>query len=138
MNDAIKVRDCMIKPTIKLSPNMLVIEAATKLIENKSIGAPVLDEKNKLVGWVSEYDCLHVVMQVAYYGQRIALVSDVMQSPVKTVSPDDSALDLAPTMKGVNPKLYPVVNSDSELVGVISRRLILHRLCEIASQTQIN
>ena len=133
MNEPLKVKDCMISPTIKLSPNMMVIEAATKLIDNKSAGAPVVDSKNNLIGWLSEYDCLNTVMQVAYYDQRVAVVEDVMQSPAKTVNANASALDLAPTMKGTNPKLYPVVNSDNTLIGVISRRLILHKLCEIAS-----
>lgn len=132
MIDPIQVRDCMIRPSITLKGDMMVAEAATKLIENKSIGAPVVDDNGDLIGWLSEYDCLKVLLQVAYYDQRIAIVSDVMQSPVKTVTEDQSALDLAPTMHGNSPKLYPVVNTKGKLIGIVSRRLILHRLCEIA------
>jgi len=132
MIDPIKVRDCMVRPSIKLKEHMLVVEAATRLIENKSIGAPVVDEHDQLVGWVSEYDCLKVLLQVAYYDQRVAVVGDIMQTPVKTVTEDQSALDLAPKMHATEPKLYPVVNSKNKLIGVISRRLILHRLCEVA------
>lgn len=132
MIDPIQVRDCMTRPTIKLTPTMMVAEAATSLIENKSIGAPVIDEKGQLIGWVSEYDCLKVMLQVAYYDQRVAIVSDIMTSPVKTVKTTDSALDLAPKMHGEAPKLFPVTDDQNKLVGIISRRLILHRLCEVA------
>ncbi len=131
------VADCMIKPVVKLDPNLLVIEAATKLIKNKSTGAPVVNENEAVIGWLSEYDCLNVVVQVAYYNQRIAIVNDVMQTDVKSVSPNDSAIDLAPKMKGDQPKVYPVVDDHNRLVGVISRRLILQKLCEIVNNNGI-
>ena len=124
------VSACMIKPTVKLSPSLLVVEAARKLIENKSLGAPVIDENQKLVGWISEVDCLEAVMQVAYYDQRVAVISDVMRTEVLSVEPSDSALDLVAQMKGAKPKLYPVVE-DGRLVGIISRRLILSALCDL-------
>lgn len=132
MINPIQVRDCMTRPTIRLKPTMMVAEAATLLIESKSMGAPVVDEQDHVLGWVSEYDCLKVMLQVAYYDQRVAIVSDIMTSPVKSVKQSDSALDLAPKMHGENPKLFPVVNDQDKLIGIVSRRLILHRLCEVA------
>lgn len=124
------VADCMIKPTVKLSGSMLVVEAARQLIENKSLGAPVIGDDHKLIGWISEVDCLDAVMQVAYYEQRVAMVSDVMRTEVLSVEPGDSALDLVAQMKGAKPKLYPVVE-DGKLIGIISRRLILSALCDL-------
>ena len=126
---SLSVADCMVPPTVKLTPEMLVVEAARKLIANKSLGGPVIDKDNHVVGWVSEVDCLDSVIQVAYYGQRVAVVSDVMRSEVLSVTTEDSALDLVGKMRGAKPKVYPVVE-DGKLLGMVSRRTILEALCD--------
>lgn len=122
------VRDCMLPATLKLSPDMPVVAAARLLVTHKVAGAPVVAD-GKLVGWVSEIDCMDIVIQVAYYGQRLANVADIMKTEVASVKPDASAINIASTMKGAKPKLYPVVDDDGELIGVLSRTYILAALC---------
>lgn len=128
--DALRVKDCMSHTFISFSPNMEVIKAASKLCENELLGGPVIDSSGRLAGWISEQDCLNAVNQFFYYSEQDATVNDVMRTDVLTVHEDLSLSDLATQMCGQKPKIYPVVNAEQKVIGVISRRLILRRMCE--------
>ncbi|NVK39773.1 MAG: CBS domain-containing protein [Oceanospirillaceae bacterium] len=128
--EADAIEDYMTTEFAAITPDMAVDAAAAKLIQKEMLGGPVVDEAGKLVGWVSEQECLHITIQVVYYNQRVATVRDIMRTDVLTVSPHDHPLDLAQQMlsKTPKPKNYPVVDSHGKVIGVISRRHILKML----------
>lgn len=128
--DSIKVSDCMTHQFVSFSPTMTVVEAAMALVKNELLGGPVVDEQGYLKGWVSEQDCISVVSQVMYYEDRVAMVEDVMTQDVTTVGPALNAMDIAENMKSHKRKVYPVVDQESKVIGVISRRHILKEMCE--------
>ncbi|MFC6672250.1 CBS domain-containing protein [Marinobacterium aestuariivivens] len=113
-----------------ITPEMPVDVASAKLIQKEMLGGPVVDEVGRLVGWISEQECLQVTVQVVYYNQRVATVRDIMRTDVLTVSPNDHPLDLAQQMlsKPPKPKNYPVVDRHGKVIGVISRRHVLKML----------
>lgn len=120
-----KVADYMSTDFVNFHPDELVVEAVRELIKHEAIGGPVVAGDKQLVGWISEQDCLSSALQVVYYNQRIAQVADVMKTDVLTVREDDDLLSLAQQMLQQKPKVYPVLNEDNQVIGVISRRLIL-------------
>ena len=91
-------------------------------------GELIGDEAGMLVGWISERECLQAALQVVYHNQRVATVKDLMQSEVLTVSLESDVLSLAQQMLNAKPKIYPVVDTDNKVLGVISRRHILNML----------
>lgn len=105
-----------------------MVEASSNLIKLDMLGSPVTDAAGTLVGWISERECLQAALQVVYHNQRVATVKDLMQCEVLTVSLEDDVLNLAQQMLNAKPKIYPVVDSASKVVGVISRRHILNML----------
>lgn len=113
-----------------ITPEMSVIEASRKLIQKEMLGGPVVDDARKLVGWISEQECLQVMIQVVYYDQSIANVSDIMRTDVLSVKPNEHPLELAQQMlsKVPKPKSYPVIDGHGKVVGVITRRHILKML----------
>ena len=123
--DSMKVADYMTNDFVRFNPEEMVVEAVRELVKHEVIGGPVISKTGALVGWISEQDCLSSAMQVLYYNQRIAQVADVMKTNVLTVKEDDDLLSLAQQMLQQKPKVYPVVNEDQKVVGIISRRLIL-------------
>lgn len=129
--ESIKVSDCMSRQFVSFAPDMPVLETATELLKNELLGGPVVDEKGALIGWISEQDCIGAVSQVLYYSERVAMARDVMSTNLSTVLPGDSALNLANDMKKNNRKIYPVVDDRNHVVGVITRRHILKRMCEL-------
>jgi len=125
------VGDWMSPQFVSVPATIPVVEAASLLVSNELLGGPVVDDKGRLVGWISEQDCLGAVVQVYYHGQRVATVADVMRTEVLSVRPDDSVVDLADRMRGNKPKIYPVLDAEGKVIGVISRRRILRRMCAL-------
>ena len=126
--DSASIKDLMSTRFAKITPDMPVVEASSNLIKLDMIGSPVTDEAGMLVGWISERECLQAALQVVYHNQRVATVKDLMQSEVLTVSLDSDVLSLAQQMLNAKPKIYPVVDADNKVLGVISRRHILNML----------
>ncbi|WP_033136426.1 CBS domain-containing protein, partial [Aeromonas finlandensis] len=88
---------------------------------------PVVDEKGHLIGWISEQDCIAVLLKEAYHCEQVAQVKDVMRKEVLTVGPDTSILTLAEMMMGQKPKIYPVVE-EGRLIGVINRHNVMQAI----------
>lgn len=129
MKDALTIEECMSTQFVSFKASTPVVEAATELVKNELLGGPVIDDSGYLMGWISEQDCLKTVIQVLYFSERVANVSDIMRTPVLTVSLKDNVIDLATQMLELKPKIYPVINEDRKVIGVISRRRILREMC---------
>ncbi|WP_439133941.1 CBS domain-containing protein [Pseudomaricurvus sp.] len=134
--DSIKVSDCMSRQFVSFSPLTPVVEAAIALVKNELLGGPVVDEDGRLIGWISEQDCIGAVSQVAYYSQRVSVVEDVMSRVVTSVDGERNAMDLADDMKKQRRKVYPVVDASNRVLGVISRRHILKAMCALITKVE--
>ena len=122
--DSIKIKDHMDRRPILLTADMSLAIAVEKLLESNKSGAPVVDSVGKLVGFLSQQDCLSVMLKSSYHCDMTSTVADCMKSPVLTVAPDDSILELAEQMLGAKPKIYPVLN-DGKVIGTINRTNVL-------------
>ncbi|WP_426416921.1 CBS domain-containing protein [Aestuariirhabdus sp. LZHN29] len=126
---SIRVSDYMTRnhPPIACGTDLgVVVERLTK---EHVPGLPVVDDQHKVVGWVSEQDCIRAVVNESYYCDQKARVNEVMRSDVLTVSPDDDIIDVASRMLEDKPKVYPVVHN-GQLQGLITRSDILRALNE--------
>lgn len=134
---SVTLQELMTRDFAIIHPDMPVVEATAKLIKKEMLGGPVVDSEGKLVGWISEQECLHVTIQVLYYNQRVATVGDIMQKNVVTVAPSDDPLNLAQRMLQAKPKNYPVVDANGLVLGVVSRRHLLKLLdAQLAKQAR--
>lgn len=104
-------------------------EAVESLIKANVLGAPVVDANNKVMGFISEHDCMSDMLNGSFYHQAPKLVADVMFQNPMVVSPDTSILELAERMMNAKPKNYPVID-DGRLVGLISRSNVLKALLD--------
>jgi CBS domain-containing protein len=128
-----KVRDYMTRKLIVLSPDMEVLHAIGVLVENKISGAPVLDRFGKLVGMLSEKDCMRIALSAGYYGEWGGHVAEYMHSPVVTIDADTPIVEVAQRFAEREYRRYPVTE-DARLVGQISRSDVLRALQEIAGK----
>ncbi|MGB0664608.1 MAG: CBS domain-containing protein [Pontibacterium sp.] len=122
------ISECMTSDFAHISPSMPVAEASAKLIKKEIAGAPVIDEKGKLLGWISEQECLKVTLQVVYHNMRVATVEEVMRTDVVSIHLNEDPINVAQQMLGAKPKNYPVVDENDKVIGVITRRRILEML----------
>jgi CBS domain-containing protein len=114
----------MSKNVVTLAPEAEILQAVHKLIEKDISGAPVLDRHGRLVGVLSERDCMQVAMQGDYHGMPAGLVKDFMSGNPQWVSPEQSILTLADLFINGRFHRYPVLDN-GRLVGVISRRDVM-------------
>ena len=125
------VKDFMSGKLVTFSPDTDVLDAIYELVQNGISGAPVVDDTGNLVGMLSEFDCMKVVLTAGYHGEPGGPVSDLMATDVKTVGADISIVDMADIFMTSGLRRYPVI-SDNRLVGQISRRDVLRALTELS------
>jgi CBS domain-containing protein len=121
---SLKIKDYMNKRPITFKPDMPVSEAVDLMLKHRQTGGPVVGPDKKLVGFISEQDCLSKAIEASYHFENVALVEECMRTDVLTVNPETSVLELAQQMLEQKPKIYPVMDRD-KLVGVITRRDVL-------------
>ncbi len=129
---SILVKDYMDHNPHTLSDRCTVHDAVESLLKQGFIGCPVIDDNKKLVGFISEQDCLKEVLNEVFFCENSPPVTSLMSREVLTLSVDDSIVEVAQTMAAGKPKNYPVV-TDGELVGLINRSHILKALVESRS-----
>ncbi|WP_028024159.1 CBS domain-containing protein [Enterovibrio calviensis] len=123
--ESIKVKDYMNKRPVTFKASMSLSVALEKMLNAHQTGGPVLDEHNHVVGFLSEQDMIHKLLKAGYYCQDSNTVEDCMHKEVSSVSPEESIIKLAEEMLPAKPKVYPVVDENERLIGIISRRDIL-------------
>ncbi len=126
--ESILVKDYMNRRPVIFSPEESIFEAIQHLLNSGLTGGPVVDSEQKLLGFLSEQDCLAKGLEASYYCERIAQVAELMRRDVLTVSPELSIIELAQQMQQNKPKVYPVVDEDDVLLGVITRRDVLRAI----------
>ena len=127
--DSLLVQDYMDRQAVLLTVDLSIDSAVAKLVKHRKTGAPVVDSKGKLVGFLSEQDCLSVMLKSTYHCDLVAKVSDCMRTDVLAVSPNDRLVQLAEQMLGPKPKVYPVV-ADNKVIATIDRTNILKAIGE--------
>ena len=126
----ILVRDIMLKSFISFTADMDIEEASVNLVKNKISGAPVINEKNEAVGFLSEKDCLKSEIDMKYYNAESRKVRDYMSINIILVHPDSDIYKVIDLFTK-HQYCYPVVEND-KVVGVIYRRSVLQALCKMA------
>lgn len=125
------VSDYMDKSFITLRPDMDVYDAIAILLDQKITGAPVVDNKENLVGILSEKDCLRTLAHGAYSSvPGGGKVEDYMTREVDTIHPDLDIFTVADRFLNCSYRRLLVVK-DKKLVGQITRRDLLRAIRKV-------
>jgi CBS domain-containing protein len=117
----------MTRRLVTLTPQTEILRALHTLIAKNIAGAPVVDESGAVVGMLTEKDCMRVALNATYHSEYGGVVADFMASPAVSISPDEGLVDVVQRFLDTSFHRYPVVE-DGRLVGVISRRDVMHAL----------
>ncbi len=126
--ESIQIKDFMNHYPVTFTPEMVVEEASLRFLKTKQIGGPVIDDNNRLIGFLSESDVMATMLKSIYFNEHTSDVADLMRKDVLSVKPYDSVLELGQNMLKNKPKVYPVVDDDGNLLGTICRNDVLHAL----------
>ena len=132
---SLRVRDYMTRKLITFSPDQSVEEVIEKLIRYKISGGPVVNEKNELVGIISEGDCIRHISESRYHNlpSENRLVEQHMAKQVETIDGDMNIFDAANKFLNDRRRRFPIVE-DGVLVGQISQKDILKATMRLKSQ----
>lgn len=125
--DTLRVREYMSTQLVTFTPDMDVMAAINQLVKHRIAGAPVVDAQGKLVGMLSERDCLNIGLTASQDTCIAGPVSQFMATKVVTVDPDTNLTQLASMFVSASYRRYPVMEG-GKLVGLISRSDVLRAI----------
>ncbi|HLC68585.1 MAG TPA: CBS domain-containing protein [Candidatus Bilamarchaeaceae archaeon] len=109
----------MTRNVITISTDETIVEVA-KLMKKHDIGSVIIvDGQKRAKGIVTERDVIHKLIAA---GKDVAStkVEAVMSKPLRVITPDTPLEVAAQAMRKNNIKRLPVVNAQTQLVGIIS------------------
>ena len=121
------IESYMATELVSFAPGDDIIKAMRTLLERHLSGAPVLDGAGKLVGVLSQRDCLEIVYHTAYHRDWGGQVEQYMSRKVEHIDADCSILEAAEKFLHSSFRRFPVLR-DGRLVGQISRHDIMRAL----------
>ena len=124
--DNIRVKDYMTRKLITFHPDQQVLEVMNSLIKHNISGGPVVNDKNELLGIISEGDCMKQISDSRYYNMPMeeATVSKHMVHEVETIDGEMNIFDAAKLFIERKHRRFPIVEN-GKLVGQISQKDVL-------------
>lgn len=110
-----------------LEPSAPITAAIHTLMRRGYAGAPVVDPQQRMLGVLSEQDCIRALADSVFEGWPAGTVADHMSSEVESVGPDEDVFTVASRFSSGGHRRVFVVDGE-RLVGIISRRDLLRAL----------
>ena len=125
--EQILVSDYMTKKLITFKPSDSLGHVINLLIKNKISGGPVVNDKNELIGIISEGDCMKHISDSKYYNMPMDSDNTVeknMASEVETIDKNMNIFDAATKFISSKRRRFPIVEN-GKLIGQISQKDVL-------------
>ena len=124
--DTVTVKDYMSTELVSFTPDM-EMDAAIHLFITHGVSGGAVVEGGKVVGVLSEKDCLKVALVAGYEGATSGTVREYMTAKVVGLDPDSSILEAAGKFLDTPFKRFPVIKA-AKLVGMLSRSDVLRAI----------
>jgi len=119
---SLTAKDIMARSEATLAPDTDIYDAMQGLLRSKLTGAPVVDERGRLIGMLTERDCLKVLVGGALDGLPGGVVRDFMTSPAHSIAPTATIFDIVHIFLTKSYRKLPVVDDAGVVLGQVSRR----------------
>ncbi len=128
------VRDYMSTSLITFREHENILDVAEKLTKHKISGGCVVDENNKLLGLISEGDCMKQISDSRYYNMPLedSTVGKRMTCNVDTIDGNMNVMDAAKLFIEKRFRRFPIVE-DGKLIGQISQSDVLRAAVRLKS-----
>ena len=130
------VKDIMTTNLVLFTVEQSIHEVMNSFIKNKISGGPVVDDRGKLIGVISEADCMKEVSDSRYFNMPILdkSVGHFMTKEVEALPASMTLFDAASRFHETSRRRFPVVDN-TKLVGQISRKDIVIAAINLKSQS---
>lgn len=121
------VSDLMARNLITFSPEQTLRDLMRAFIKYKISGGPVVDRSGKIIGIISEADCMKQISDSRYFNMPFInrKVERLMSKTVITIQDDQTIFDAASLFYNTKLHRFPVIDKRGRLVGQISLRDVL-------------
>jgi len=147
LKKSVKASQIMTSSVVFVQEETSLLETAELLADKNISGLPVVNSSMNVTGVISEKDFLYAMgggeiqsfmgviiqcmknkgcMAISFTGKTAA---DIMTAPPITVQPETSVYELAEIFEKRKINRVPVVDSDSKLVGIVTRSDIVQSCC---------
>lgn len=127
----------MVQHPVRIRADANLLEAIDLILTHRISGLCVVDDDNRLLGVLSELDCLRGVLSATYNDTGVGTVADFMVAEnLRTAKVTDNIVDLASDMLAQKIRRRPVIDADGMLVGQITIRQILRAVKEFARSSE--
>ena len=131
----IKVKDYMTRSLITFKINQPVIEVIESLIKNRISGGPVVNDKNELIGIISEGDCIKQISESRYYNMPMekTTIEKYMATEIDTIDGNMDVFDAAVKFLQSKHRRFPIIEN-GKLFGQISQKDVLKAAMDLKGQ----
>ncbi len=129
-------QEIMVTSVVTFRPSTPIAEAIRILLTKKISGAPVTDADGRLLGVLSELDCLRVLSSDEFYAgeqEGQGRVENFMTVDCTTITPDTDLYGIAHYFLTKGLRRLPVVD-EGRLVGQVSRRDVLALIDQMSAR----
>lgn len=126
------VSDYMTTKLITFTANQTIESVMQSLIKNRISGGPVVNDKNELIGIISEGDCIKQISESRYYNMPMQdkTIEKYMALNVETIDGNMNIFDAATKFIEAKRRRFPIVEN-GKLVGQISQKDVLKAAMEL-------
>ena len=117
------VSDVMTRYPVTIKPDTNLLECARKMVR-KRVGALLITDKKKLVGFISQRDILWGLIKKSRKGLEEIKAVDISPKKIGTIKPDFTIKQAISRMNKLKFDRLPVVKGN-ELLGIITAKDIL-------------
>ncbi len=130
---SVELRDYMLENPIRVKADEDLFTAINLILANKISGLCVVDDDDKLVGILSELDCLQAILSATYNNSAVGTVGEYMATDgLVTSSPQDDIIDVALDMLKHKKRRRPVVD-EGKLIGQVTCRQLLNAVKDFST-----
>ena len=125
-----RIEDIMTREVVTVTPEMDLLRAMHLLLYHCISGMPVVDTQGRLLGMLSQKDCLRAALHAGYHAGQDGLVGDAMHAPVDCLTPDLDILSAAERFLSGPYRRFPVMDG-ARIAGILSRSDLLRALAVV-------
>lgn len=129
------VAELMTRRVCCVRPDTPIREAMDLLFKKHISGAPVVDDRQHVLGVISEQDCLRFLYEELIFDSPDAPVDQLMSREVECVGPELTLMQLAERFLAVPFRRFPVTQDDV-VVGIVTRHDAVGAVRRLAHEAQ--
>jgi len=138
VEEQILVSDYMTTKLITFKAEDSLDDVIALLIKHHISGGPVVNDKNELIGIISETDCIKHISESKYYNMPSDInntVGNNMVTDVDTIDKNMNIFDAAFKFLASRRRRFPVVDEHGVLLGQLSQKDVLKAALKVKGNT---